>query len=204
MATTTAPAVRRFTRPVRRAVNAGHVVFAVGMLGVEWTMLLVAGLARTTDDTALRHSAYGVMRLLAFAGGIPFGVLSLLTGVLLCLFTPWGLWRHRWIKVKIVLLFAVLVSGGVVVGQLVHRLVAASAPAGDANALPALQNWHMAVVAFQLLALAVATFVSVFKPSGKRPSPCPATRVEAAGRIRETASSPGSVHARPLDRQGLS
>jgi len=174
------------------------------MLGVEWTMLLVAGLARTTDDAALRHSAYGVMRLLAFAGGIPFGVLSMLTGVLLCLFTPWGLWRHLWIKIKIVLLLAVLISGGVVVGQLVHRLVAASASDGDADALPALQNWHMAVVAFQLLALAVATFVSVFKPSGGRPDPRRAPRARTAVRIREAASAPGSVPARPLDRQGLS
>ncbi|WP_406285012.1 hypothetical protein [Embleya sp. NBC_00896] len=187
MTTTPAPSTRRFSRPVRRAVNAGHVVFAVGMLGVEWTMMLIAGLARTTDDPTLRHSAYSVLRLLAFAGGIPFGVLSLLTGVLLCVFTPWGLWQHLWIKVKIVLLFAVLISGGAVVSQFVHRLMSASGPGGNADALPALQNWHMAVVAFQLLALIAATALSVFKPSGRRPRP--AARVKAAAPVRETVSA---------------
>ncbi|MYV99201.1 DUF2269 family protein [Streptomyces sp. SID3343] len=161
------PRVRRFSRSVRRAVNSGHVVFAVGLLGAEWAMLLTSVVARSTDDPTLRHSGYRLMQVFALGGGIPFSVLSLISGVLLCLYTPWGLWKHLWIKVKIVLLLAVIVTGVGVVSQFVHRLMSASAPGGDADALPALQTWHLAAVIFQILALIVATALSVFKPAGK-------------------------------------
>ncbi|MFE2866165.1 hypothetical protein [Embleya sp. NPDC059259] len=159
---------RRYSRSVRRAVNSGHVVFAVGLLGVEWVMLLIGIVARATDDPALRHGAYQLMRIFALAGGIPFAVLSLITGVLLCLRTPWGLWQHLWIKIKIVLLIAVIVAGAGVVSQFAHRMIAASASGGNADALPPLQTWHLVVVIFQLLALIAATALSVFKPSGDR------------------------------------
>ncbi|MGW1989035.1 DUF2269 family protein [Embleya sp. NPDC001921] len=180
---------RRFPRSVRRAVNSGHVVFAVGLLGVEWVMLLIGIVARSTDDPALRHGAYQLMRIFALAGGIPFAVLSLITGVLLCLYTPWGLWQHLWIKVKIVLLIAVIVTGAAVVSQFAHRLIAASASEGNADALPPLQTWHLVVVTFQLVALIVATALSVFKPSGDRGRGRPRARrrVEGAPGDRSTA-----------------
>ncbi|MFI6579844.1 hypothetical protein [Embleya sp. NPDC050493] len=217
---------RRYSRSVRRAVNSGHVVFAVGLLGVEWVMLLIAVVARSTDDPALRHGAYQLMRIFALAGGIPFAVLSLITGVLLCLRTPWGLWQHLWIKIKIVLLIAVIVAGAGVVSQFAHRMIAASASGGDADALPALQTWHLVVVIFQLLALIVSTALSVFKPSGhrgrgrprsgrhtdgpphtRRASAGAAGDTDPAGAVREPAAAgrPAPLRSpRPLSREGLS
>ncbi|MFI1577851.1 hypothetical protein [Embleya sp. NPDC020630] len=159
---------RRYSKSVRRGVNSAHVVFAVGLLGIEWVMLAIAVVGRTTDDRALQHSAYRLMRVFVFTGGIPFAVLALVTGVLLCLNTPWGLWRYLWIKVKIVLLIAVIVAGAGVISQFAHRMIAHSAPDGNADALPPLQTWHIVLVVFQVVALIVATALSVFKPSGDR------------------------------------
>ncbi|MYS83751.1 DUF2269 family protein [Embleya scabrispora] len=218
---------RRYSRSVRRAVNSGHVVFAVGLLGVEWVMLLIAVVARWTDDPALRHGAYQLMRIFALAGGIPFAVLSLITGVLLCLRTPWGLWRHLWIKIKIVLLIAVIVAGAGVVSQFAHRMIAASASGGNADALPPLQTWHLIVVIFQLLALIVSTALSVFKPSGDRDRdrgrPRSGRRTDATPRARRASAvvveddpadakrvpagtgRPASLRSsRPLSREGSS
>ncbi|MFF7243260.1 DUF2269 family protein [Embleya sp. NPDC008237] len=218
---------RRYSRSVRRAVNSGHVVFAVGLLGVEWVMLLIAVVARSTDDPALRHGAYQLMRIFALAGGIPFAVLSLITGVLLCLRTPWGLWQHLWIKIKIVLLIAVIVAGAGVVSQFAHRMIAASASGGDADALPPLQTWHLAVVIFQLLALIVSTALSVFKPSGhrgrgrprsgrhtdgppraRRASADAAGEADPTGAVREPAAAgrpaPLRSSSSPLSREGSS
>ncbi|MGC0423376.1 DUF2269 family protein [Embleya sp. AB8] len=182
---------RRFSRRVRRAVNSAHVVFAVGLLGVEWVMLLIAVLARMTNDDTLRHSAYRLMRVFVFAGGVPFALLSLITGVLLCLFTPWGLWQHLWIKVKIVLLLAVIAAGAGVVGQFAERLIADSAPGGKADALPPVQTWHLVVVICQLLALIAATALSVFKPSGDRTRSRTRLRRTAVGAVGDPAATPG-------------
>lgn len=186
---------RRFPRSVRRAVNSGHVVFAVGLLGVEWVMLLIGIVARSTDDPALRHGAYQLMRIFALAGGIPFAVLSLITGVLLCLYTPWGLWQHLWIKIKIVLLIAVIVTGAAVVSQFAHRLIAASASDGNADALPPLQTWHLVVVIFQLVALIVSTALSVFKPSGDRGRGRPRARRRADGAPGDRSTAPDTTGA---------
>ncbi|WP_406289943.1 DUF2269 family protein [Embleya sp. NBC_00896] len=190
MSTTATPTARRFPRGVRRAVNSGHVVFAVGLLGLEWAMMLLSVVARSTDDATLRHSAYRLIRVLALTSGIPFAVLSLITGVLLCLYTPWGLWQHLWIKVKIVLQLAVIVTGAVVVSQFVHRLMSAAAPGGDADALPTLQTWHLAAVIFQILALIAASALSVFKPSGNRRTRKPGAADRTRRRDTDRATDP--------------
>ncbi|HSA48884.1 MAG TPA: hypothetical protein VLH10_02070 [Yinghuangia sp.] len=159
---------RQFPRGVRRAVNSSHVVVAVGLVGVEWVMVMLGVIARNSDDPALRHNVYEVMRSLVFAAGIPLAALSLVTGVVLSLRTPWGLWKHLWIKVKIVLLILVIVLGAGVVSSWVRELGAMTAPGGDPSGLTAVQWYQIAGASVQLAALIAATFLSVYKPSGKR------------------------------------
>lgn len=159
---------RHFSRGVRRAVNSSHVVFAVGLVGVEWIMVMLGVFAMNADDPGLRHHTYEIMRAMVFAAGIPLAALSLVTGVVLSLRTPWGLWKHLWIKVKLVLLILVIVLGAGVVSSWVRELGDRTAPGGDPAGISTVQWYQVGGASVQLVALIVATFLSVYKPSGTR------------------------------------
>lgn len=157
---------RRFSRRVRKSVNSLHVVASVGLVGVEWGLIALGIVARVTGDAELRHTLYPVMRYLVYTTGMPLAVIALVSGVLLCLRTPWGLWRYLWIKVKIVLLFLVIAIGAGLMSRWLRDLEHMTAPGADASGLTAVQWYQFAGAAVQLAALAVATFLSVFKPAG--------------------------------------
>ncbi|MCF2531895.1 DUF2269 family protein [Yinghuangia soli] len=157
---------RQFSRGVRRAVNSGHVVASVGLVGVEIVMIMLGVIAKNTGDATLQHATYQLMRMLAYAAGIPLAVLAMVSGVVLALRTPWGLWKHQWIKVKFVLLIVVIAIGAGLVSQWVRDLADKTEVGADQAGLAAVQWYQLAGAGVQLTALVVATFLSVYKPSG--------------------------------------
>ncbi|NUT48101.1 MAG: hypothetical protein HOV94_12440 [Saccharothrix sp.] len=125
-------------------------------------------MARASGDAAVRHTMYTTMHKLVYVAGIPLAALALISGVVLCLRTPWGLWKHLWIKVKIVLLFLVIGIGVGAVRQWIRTLEDKTAVGADGSGLAAVQWYQLAGVGVQVTALVVATFLSVYKPSGAR------------------------------------
>jgi hypothetical protein len=91
------PNVRKFVRTV-------HVIVTVGWLGsvVAFLALAIAGL--TSHNGQLVSAAYLSMDIIARYVLVPLSIVPLvLTGPLLSLGTPWGLFRHYWIVVKLVI-----------------------------------------------------------------------------------------------------
>ncbi|MGH8930620.1 MAG: DUF2269 domain-containing protein [Egibacteraceae bacterium] len=150
--------IPRLPARVRTFVRAAHVTAAAGWLGLVVAMVVLGVSAATTGEATLVAAAYGFM---AQIGGtvIPgFAVATLLTGVVLSVATPWGLIRHYWVVVKIVLTIAVIVTGVRLTGRWVEQALAGGGPAG----------WLLvAGSAVHLLMLGAATVISVDKPWGK-------------------------------------
>jgi hypothetical protein len=159
---------RHFSKTVRRGVNSAHVVTSVGLVGVELVMIMMGLMARASGDAAVRHTMYTSMHKLVYVAGIPLAALALVSGVVLCLRTPWGLWKHLWIKVKIVLLFLVIAIGAGVMSRWVRMLEDKTAVGADGSGLAAVQWYQLAGAGVQITALVVATFLSIYKPSGAR------------------------------------
>src|SRR5918912_1401062 len=156
---------RRMSRRRRKLVLTLHVGSSVGWLGaaIAMTVLLVAGLV--TGNPALRHSAFTFMHVYDLAVMIPLGYLALITGVLLSVGTNWGLLKHWWIVVKLVLTVAVLVFAGVFTSGWVLEAVVRTAedPMADLGTLAA--QLVANVVAFNVVFWTNAT-ISMFKPWG--------------------------------------
>jgi hypothetical protein len=149
----------RFPPRWRKAVLTAHVVTAVGWLGVDLVLLTfgVAGLSGADPD--LVYPAQSLVGRLLFT---PLSVLVWLIGVVNAIGTPWGLLRHRWVLVKLMLTTVML---GLVLFLLYPGLVEAGAAAG---ALPRRDRVNMVVApAVSTSLLLFATVLSTYKPWGR-------------------------------------
>ena len=95
------------------------------------------------------------MSMFSLVFGIPLSFGSLATGLVLGLGTKWGVLRHRWVTAKLLLIVSVILVGALVIGPSEAAMVD-----GDGGRETVL----IVAAAYQVLALCVATGLSVYKP----------------------------------------
>lgn len=83
-----------------------HIIFSVGWLGAVAVFLALAITGLTSPDTELTRSAYLAMEMSGWLVIVPFCMASLFTGLVQALGTKWGLFKHYWIAVKLLLTIA--------------------------------------------------------------------------------------------------
>jgi len=157
------------TRGLRKFVLTAHVTFTVGWLGavVAFLALSIAGL--TSQDAQMVRAAYLAMQVIARFVIVPLSFAPLLTGPVLSLGTPWGLFRHYWILAK--LLITILCT---IIMQLHMQPIdlladAAAKTTGFSTDLHRMQIQMVVASSAALLALLAALTLAVYKPRGMTP-----------------------------------
>ena len=179
------------SRPVRRINLVLHVAVSVGWLGMDAVLLVLGATAALAGDPELTRACYLAMDA---AGGlmlVPIALLTLLTGLVAGMGTKWGLVRHWWVLVKLVLtLAAATASIFLLRGTLAEAAEAAGTP------LPDLGRYELDMVIPPTVALVLyltMTVLSVVKPWGRtgwgRPVPAAGRRPAPARRRPELAAS---------------
>ncbi|MGW1883508.1 DUF2269 domain-containing protein [Streptomyces sp. NPDC001970] len=87
-------------RPVRRATLVVHVSASAGWLGLSLGLLGLSVAAVSSGSPAMAEASYRSMAVFANWLMIPVALLTLGSGLLLSLGTPWGLARYRWVWTK--------------------------------------------------------------------------------------------------------
>jgi uncharacterized membrane protein len=146
---------------VRRGLLVAHIAASVGWIGAIAASLALAVVAFVTTDPAVAGAVYRVLEPLGWAALVPFSVAALVTGVVQSLVSPWGLIRHYWVLIKLLLnVFAV-----VVLLLYMQTLAVLARAAADGSApgpsLPPVVHAAAAVVL-----LLIALVLSVYKPRG--------------------------------------
>jgi Predicted integral membrane protein (DUF2269) len=149
------PSTWRLSPPARRAVLTAHIVASVGLLGDVAALLATAIRAATTNDPELAASAYELMSMFSFVFGIPLSFVSLGTGLALGLGSRWGVLRHGWTTAKLVVIVSVILVGAFVIGP-----SEAAMDDGEGGRDTVL----IVAAAYDVLALGLATGLSVYKP----------------------------------------
>ena len=90
----------------RKALLTLHVVTAVGWLGTDFVMLFLAVAGVSGADPAVVYPAISLIGLWVF---MPLSFVVWIVGVLNSLLTPWGLFRHWWVVVKLAVTTLMLV-----------------------------------------------------------------------------------------------
>lgn len=76
---------------------------SVGWVGAVLCYLAIGVAAVTTDTGATIRGAWEAMETMGWFVLVPLAVASLVTGTLMALGTKWGLFRHYWVMVSLVL-----------------------------------------------------------------------------------------------------
>lgn len=154
---------------VRKLALTAHVASSVGWLGAVAAFLALAVAGLTSRDAQLVRAAYLAMELTGWFVIVPLAVASLLTGLVQSLGTTWGLFRHYWVLIK--LLMTVLATALLLVHMQPTSDVARAAAEGPLSGSDLL-NIRIQLVADAGAAVAVllvATTLSVYKPRGLTP-----------------------------------
>jgi hypothetical protein len=143
-----------------------HVTSSVGLLGAIAAFLALAVTGVTNQDEQMVRAAYMTMQLIARLVVVPLAFASLLTGLVQSLGTPWGLFGHYWVLVKLLLtVFAAIVL------LLKMELINYAARLATETALSHADLREVGIqlvvhAAGGLLVLLVPMVLSVYKPHG--------------------------------------
>jgi hypothetical protein len=152
--------------PVRRLALVCHVAASVGWLGAVVASLVLGALGLASTDPAVVPAAYRVLEPLGWTTLLPFSLASLLTGLIQALGSTWGLIRHYWVLVKLVMnLFASAVL--LLYMQTLGYLADLARAAANDKALRSPSPVAHGAAAIGLLV--VALVLSVYKPRGLTP-----------------------------------
>ena len=157
------------TPGLRKFMRTAHITFTVGWLGTVAGFLALAIAGLTSQDIQIVRASYIAMELTARFVIVPLSLAPLLlTGPILSLGTPWGLFRHYWIVVK--LLINILSTVILLVHMQPISYLSRVAAAGILSSADRGAQIQLVVAAAAgLLALLVATALAVYKPRGMTP-----------------------------------
>jgi hypothetical protein len=154
--------VRRLPSRWRKLLLTLHVAGSVALLGADGSVLLLGADAALGAEPRDRYPAAA---LVGSAILVPLALVALVTGTALALLTPWGLFRHWWVTLKLVLTLAGTVLAFVVLTPTLDAL-AEAARAGAVIA--ATDRWVLVRDSGAASVVLLATVVlAVVKPFGR-------------------------------------
>jgi len=154
------------TPAVRKLALTIHLTSSVGWIGALAAYLALGVSAVTSHDTQTVRAAWSAMEMIGWFVIVPLALAALLTGLVMSLGTPWGLFRHYWVLISLVL---TIVSSVIL---LLHMptvsALAATARASDGAHLDALGG-DLFHAGLGLAVLLVILGLNVYKPPGLTP-----------------------------------
>jgi hypothetical protein len=151
---------------LRKFVLAVHLTSSLGWLGAVIAYLALSIAAVTSQDVQTVRGAWIAMELTGWFVIVPLALAALLTGLVIALGTPWGLFRHYWVLITLVLTILSTVI------LLLHMPTVSSmadvARVADGADLVGLGG-DLFHAGGGLLVLLVITVLNVYKPQGMTP-----------------------------------
>lgn len=153
---------------LRKGMLAAHLTCSTGWLGAVVAYLVLDVTVATSGDAQAVRSAWIAMGLVTSSVIVPLAIAALITGIVMSLGTKWGLFRHWWVLISLVLTVVavmVLLSEAGVIRAIAE--LAADPAVSDSRilAIPATLPHSMG----GLVVLLVVQVMNVYKPQGLTP-----------------------------------
>ena len=88
---------------LRKFALAVHLTVSVGWIGAVAAYMALDVAAATSQRAQTLRAAYLAMELTASYAIVPLAIASLLTGIVVALGTKWGLFRHYWVLISLLM-----------------------------------------------------------------------------------------------------
>lgn len=150
-----------------KLVLTSHIIFSVGWFGAVTVFLILAITGLTSQNTQLARSAYLIMELSGWFVIVPFCFASLITGIIQALATKYGLFKHYWIVVKLILTIVATVLLLLHMSPISYMAGLAEKTTFSNSQEVALRIQLIADAGAAILLLLATTTISVYKPWGK-------------------------------------
>ena len=149
----------------RRFALTAHVASSVGWLGAVAAFLALAIAGLTSRDAQVAHASYLAMDLTTWFVIVPFCLAALATGLVSALGTSWGLFRHYWVLIKLLLtIFATLLL--LLHTRPISYMAGVAAEKTLSTDLRAVRIQLVVDAGAALLVLLVTTTLGIYKPPG--------------------------------------
>lgn len=155
------------TPGVRKLALTAHVITSVGWIGAVAVFLVLAIAGFTSQDAQFVRAIYVVLEPIGWFVIVPFSVASLLTGVVSSVGTVWGLFRHYWVLIKLLMTIPAVIVLLVHMQPIGHIAAVAAKTTLSGADLGELRIQLVVEAGAALLVLLVATALSVYKPRGR-------------------------------------
>jgi hypothetical protein len=155
------------TLRIARLLLTSHITFSVGWLGAVVVFLAFAITGLASADIQLARAVFIAMEICGWYVIVPFCFASLLTGIIQSLATQWGLFRHYWIIVKLILTIAATVLLLLHMEPISYIAGIAEQSSFSNTELPGLRIQLIADAGAALVLLLTTTTISVYKPWGR-------------------------------------
>ncbi|HEY0914068.1 MAG TPA: hypothetical protein VGE22_04265 [Solimonas sp.] len=156
------------TSSIRKLTLTFHITASIGWAGALAVFFAHSLVSLSNQDPAVVRAACLMMGITAWFVILPLAATSLLTGLVQALGTAWGLFRHYWVTIKLLLtVFATAV--------LLLKLTPISALAAAAQTADSLQEFAALKLSLVVHAagglgvLLVITALAIYKPAGLTP-----------------------------------
>jgi SNF family Na+-dependent transporter len=153
---------------LRKLLLAIHIALAVGWIGaVAAYITLDLAAATSHDEQALRSAYLGMEQIVTWAI-VPLAVAALITGLAVSLGTHWGLLRHWWVVISLLLTIVATLVLLVETRTITAMAAVAADPSTSVEDLRALGSTLVHSIGGTLVLLGVL-ILNVFKPPGLTP-----------------------------------
>lgn len=148
---------------LRKLSLACHLTLAVGWIGAVVAYLAIGIAAETSKDVQTVRGAWTAMELIGWYVIVPMAVGSLLSGIVMAVGTKWGLFRHYWVSISLVL---TAFSAAILLQHMptVSSKARIARQAGDGEVLGL--GGDLAHPGIGLVVLLVIQVLNVYKPRG--------------------------------------
>lgn len=153
---------------LRKFALAAHITLSVGWVGAVAAYIPLDIATATSEDAQTLRAAYLGMDLIARYVIVPLAVASLLTGLVMSVGTKWGLFRHYWVLIS--LLLTLLATAVLLVEtQTICSLAdIAAEPTTSGDEMRALGNTLVHSIGGTIVLLVILA-LNVYKPRGLTP-----------------------------------